>query len=35
VAVIEAAKANLARIAQQLPADVKLEPIRDQSRYIY
>jgi HAE1 family hydrophobic/amphiphilic exporter-1 len=35
IAVIEAAKANLARIARQLPADVKLEPIRDQSRYIY
>jgi HAE1 family hydrophobic/amphiphilic exporter-1 len=35
VAVIEAAKANLARLAAQLPADVKLELIRDQSRYIY
>jgi HAE1 family hydrophobic/amphiphilic exporter-1 len=35
VAVIEAAKASIARIATQLPADVKLEVIRDQSRYIY
>ncbi|MEX0879869.1 MAG: efflux RND transporter permease subunit [Thermoanaerobaculia bacterium] len=35
VAVIEAAKANLATIVAQLPPDVKLEPIRDQSRYIY
>ena len=35
VAVIEAAKANLAKIARQLPPDVRLEPIRDQSRYIY
>ncbi|MEW6733556.1 MAG: efflux RND transporter permease subunit, partial [Acidobacteriota bacterium] len=35
VAVIEAAKANLTRIVGQLPADVKLEIIRDQSRYIY
>ena len=35
VAVIEAAKANLRRIEEQLPADVKLEIIRDQSRYIY
>ena len=35
VAVIEAVKANLARLAAQLPADVKLEIIRDQSRYIY
>jgi hydrophobic/amphiphilic exporter-1 (mainly G- bacteria), HAE1 family len=35
VAVIEAAKANLQRIAAQLPSDVKLEPIQDQSRYIY
>ena len=35
VAVIEAAKANLARIAAQLPPDVRLEVIRDQSRYIY
>jgi len=35
VAVIEAAKANLRRIEAQLPADVKLEIIRDQSRYIY
>lgn len=35
VEVIEAAKANLTRVAAQLPADVKLEVIRDQSRYIY
>ncbi|MGH2618404.1 MAG: efflux RND transporter permease subunit, partial [Thermomicrobiales bacterium] len=35
VEVIEAAKANLAHIAAQLPPDVKLEVIRDQSRYIY
>lgn len=35
VAVIEAAKANLARISSHLPSDVKLEIIRDQSRYIY
>lgn len=35
VAVIEAAKANLSRIAVQLPPDVRLEAIRDQSRYIY
>jgi HAE1 family hydrophobic/amphiphilic exporter-1 len=35
VAVIEAAKANLARVAEQLPGDVRLEIIRDQSRYIY
>src|SRR5262249_39935426 len=35
VEVIEAAKANLARIAGQLPGDVKMEVIRDQSRYIY
>ena len=35
VEVIEAAKANLARVAGQLPEDVKMEVIRDQSRYIY
>ncbi len=35
VAVIEAAKANLEKIAGQLPADVELQVIRDQSRYIY
>lgn len=35
VAVIEAAKTNLERIKGQLPSDVKLEIIRDQSRYIY
>jgi hydrophobe/amphiphile efflux-1 (HAE1) family protein len=35
VEVIEGAKANLDRIAGQLPADVKMEVIRDQSRYIY
>jgi HAE1 family hydrophobic/amphiphilic exporter-1 len=35
VAVIEAAKANLAKVAEQLPEDVRVEVIRDQSRYIY
>jgi hydrophobic/amphiphilic exporter-1 (mainly G- bacteria), HAE1 family len=35
VAVIEAAKANLQRVVAQLPPDVKLEAIQDQSRYIY
>jgi HAE1 family hydrophobic/amphiphilic exporter-1 len=35
VAVIEDVKANLARVQAQLPPDVKLEVIRDQSKYIY
>ncbi|MHB1310138.1 MAG: efflux RND transporter permease subunit, partial [Limisphaerales bacterium] len=35
VAVIEAVKAQLPRIAAQLPADVRFEVIEDQSRYIY
>jgi HAE1 family hydrophobic/amphiphilic exporter-1 len=35
IAVIEAVKANLDHIAAQLPSDVRLEVIRDQSRYIY
>ncbi|MCS6805992.1 MAG: efflux RND transporter permease subunit [Acidobacteriota bacterium] len=35
VETIEAVKANLAKVAAQLPADVRLEIIRDQSRYIY
>ncbi|HMJ15617.1 MAG TPA: efflux RND transporter permease subunit, partial [Polyangiaceae bacterium] len=35
VAVIEAVKANLARISAQIPEDVKLEVVRDQSRYIH
>jgi hydrophobe/amphiphile efflux-1 (HAE1) family protein len=35
VAVIEGVKAKLARIGDVVPADVKLEVIRDQSRYIY
>ncbi|HWP57619.1 MAG TPA: efflux RND transporter permease subunit [Candidatus Acidoferrales bacterium] len=35
VAVIEAVKRNLERVSRQLPSDVKLEVIRDQSRYIY
>jgi HAE1 family hydrophobic/amphiphilic exporter-1 len=35
VAVIEAVKANLARLAPRLPADVRTEVIRDQSKYIY
>jgi HAE1 family hydrophobic/amphiphilic exporter-1 len=34
VAVIEAVKTNLDRVRPQLPGDVKLEIIRDQSRYI-
>lgn len=34
VAVIENAKRELARVASQMPSDVKLEIIRDQSRYI-
>jgi HAE1 family hydrophobic/amphiphilic exporter-1 len=35
VAVIEAVKQNLAKVSEQLPADVKLEVIRDQSGYIH
>ncbi|HXJ60481.1 MAG TPA: efflux RND transporter permease subunit [Verrucomicrobiae bacterium] len=35
VAVIEGVKAKLHSIQSQLPADVRLEIIRDQSRYIY
>ncbi len=35
VAVIEALKQKLAQVQAQLPADVKTEIIRDQSRYIY
>jgi len=35
VAVIEGVKEKLERVRAQLPADVKLEVIRDQSRYIY
>ena len=35
VAVIEGVKEKLRRIQAQLPADVKMEIIRDQSRYIY
>ena len=35
IEVIEGVKAALARIAPQMPGDVKLEIIRDQSRYIY
>jgi HAE1 family hydrophobic/amphiphilic exporter-1 len=35
VAVIESAKEKLKHIEQLLPGDVRLEPIRDQSRYIY
>ncbi len=35
VAVIEAAKANLAKLADELPADVELQVIRDQSGYIH
>jgi multidrug efflux pump subunit AcrB len=35
IAVIEAVKANLPRVMAQLPADVQLAVIQDQSRYIY
>jgi HAE1 family hydrophobic/amphiphilic exporter-1 len=35
VAVIEAAKLTLKRVGDSLPPDVKLQVIRDQSRYIY
>jgi HAE1 family hydrophobic/amphiphilic exporter-1 len=35
VAVIEAVKANLERLLPQIPQDVKVEVIRDQSQYIY
>jgi HAE1 family hydrophobic/amphiphilic exporter-1 len=35
IEVIEGAKQALARVKPQLPADVKMEVIRDQSRYIY
>lgn len=35
VAVIEGAKAAVRRVAEQMPVDVRLELIRDQSRYIY
>jgi hydrophobic/amphiphilic exporter-1 (mainly G- bacteria), HAE1 family len=35
VAVIEGVKKNLARLARQIPPDVRLEIIRDQSKYIY
>ncbi len=35
VAVIEGVKAKLVRLRAQVPPDVKLEVIRDQSRYIY
>jgi HAE1 family hydrophobic/amphiphilic exporter-1 len=35
VEVIEAAKENLERIKPQLPGDLELQIIRDQSRYIY
>jgi HAE1 family hydrophobic/amphiphilic exporter-1 len=35
VAVIDGVKANLERVRPQLPSDVRLEVIRDQSRYIH
>jgi hydrophobic/amphiphilic exporter-1 (mainly G- bacteria), HAE1 family len=35
IATIESAKESLERIRAQLPEDVKLELVRDQSRYIY
>jgi HAE1 family hydrophobic/amphiphilic exporter-1 len=34
IEVINAVKANLEKVKNQLPADVQVEPIRDQSRYI-
>jgi HAE1 family hydrophobic/amphiphilic exporter-1 len=35
VAVIQAVKANLERLALRLPSDVRIEVLRDQSKYIY
>ncbi|MCI0411607.1 efflux RND transporter permease subunit [bacterium] len=35
IAVIESVKENLERIKEQIPEDIKMEIIRDQSRYIY
>jgi HAE1 family hydrophobic/amphiphilic exporter-1 len=35
VAVIESAKRNMAKIAEQLPEDLELTVVRDQSRYIH
>jgi HAE1 family hydrophobic/amphiphilic exporter-1 len=35
IAVIESCKANLEKIRAQIPPDIKLDVIRDQSRYIY
>src|SRR5262250_1763843 len=35
VAVIEGVKKNLARLTRQIPQDVRMEIIRDQSKYIY
>jgi hydrophobic/amphiphilic exporter-1 (mainly G- bacteria), HAE1 family len=35
VAVIEAVKANLARLGPRLPGDVTVQVLRDQSKYIY
>jgi len=35
VAVVEAVKARLPKVAAQLPADIQFEVIEDQSRYIY
>src|SRR5207245_5949502 len=35
VAVIEGVKKSVARLTVQIPADVKMEVIRDQSKYIY
>jgi HAE1 family hydrophobic/amphiphilic exporter-1 len=35
VGVIDSAKKNLARLAARIPADVRLEVVRDQSRYIH
>src|SRR5713101_912117 len=35
IAVIDSAKKNLARLAARIPPDVRIEVIRDQSRYIH
>jgi HAE1 family hydrophobic/amphiphilic exporter-1 len=35
IAVIEGVKAKIAEVQAQLPADIRLEVLRDQSRYIY
>jgi hydrophobic/amphiphilic exporter-1 (mainly G- bacteria), HAE1 family len=35
IEVIESVKENLARVAEQLPSDLEVQVVRDQSRYIY